>query len=215
MIQIIDSQFLLPTKDFRRMSLMLSIHEDPYSSQHMLAEKTGLSPAMVNGYIKDLSAGAFVAPVDRNSRDKEYHLTQSGRELLSSLLFSYSAEIVRFYGQARSELVTQFRKAFPDNAETRVALFGAADTADLVIRALSELVRVRIVAVFDNDGRKWWSTIGGHEIWPPENLEKVRPNAVIITSFGKQEEIYSSIRHLENRGIRILRLTPIGSPATP
>lgn len=211
MIQLLDSQFLLPTKQFRHMSVLLSIHADANTSQHILSEKTGLSVSMVNGYIKKLAAEGIIDTVDRNCRDKEYYLTQRGKEKLNNMLFSYSAEIVRLYGQARGELVAQFRKAFSAEEEIRVALFGAADTADLVIRALSELEQVRIVAVVDNDSKKWWTTIGNHEIWPPDNLKNVRPDTVIITSFGRQEEIYRTVCNLEECGIRVLRLTPIGS----
>ena len=40
----------------------------------------------------------------------------------------------------------------------------------------------------------------------PEVIESLQPDAVIITSFGHMDEIEEQVKHLEGKGIQVLRL---------
>ena len=63
------------------------------------------------------------------------------------------------------------------------------------------------MALVDNDPVKAGKTLGGHIISPPVALDSLRPQAVVITSFGCQEEIHEQIRTLkEQHNVEIIRL---------
>ncbi len=201
--------FLIPTKRLRRLSILLTIYHKPKISQHRIAAKTGLSGSMINGYLKEMKDRGMIKTTLRNRRDREYHLTSRGTEYLAGLLSAYSAEIVRLYSHAKREMTSRLEEGLRDMSRCKVVLFGGSETADLVLRAIRDLPNADIVGVVDNDSQKWGKTLNGHVISPPSRIEGFRPDVIVIASYGKQEEIYRSIRHLKESGTKILKLSTL------
>jgi len=209
MISLESSIFFLPTRDFRRLSILLAIYHEPCQSQMSIARRSGLSSAMVNTYIHELVENEIIKISPINKRDFEYSLTEAGRELLFSLLMECSAEIVRLYAQAKQELVKKFTHFFDKNKKMHIVLFGGAETAAMVIQAIHNFPNVELVGIVDNDPQKWGTKLEGLEISPPKSLSAINPDAIVIASFAKQNEIFESIRHLEAKGIAIIKLSSL------
>ena len=104
MIQQFASQFLAPTKKLRRLSVLLTIDNDSTISQQEIGKLACLSGSMVNNYVKELQGEGLIIVGGDNNRSQTYHLTESGRMELQSLLRLYSKELVEIYGNARHEL---------------------------------------------------------------------------------------------------------------
>lgn len=205
MISPFSSRFLSPTKLFRRLSVMLAINEASSKSQHAIARQTHLSSSMVNNYIKSLQHEGLIRVTGDTNRTRRYHLTNRGRNTLRKDFLGYSAEIVRLYGAVKSEISSILRE-FQDEDIHTVALFGVAETAEVVHAAMKQTDLV-IVGVVDSDKKKQGKPFNCLLIQAPEMLRQMRPDAVLITSFGKQEEIYESVKGLVQRGVRIKRLS--------
>jgi DNA-binding MarR family transcriptional regulator len=205
-IEPFASQFLTPTKDFRRLSVLTSIHSSPCASQHKIAQETHLSSSMVNIYIKTLKKEGLIHVSGSTNRNQRYHLTDQGHTELVSSFLAYSAEIVRFYGAVKRETI-KILDGFYDEGIRSVALFGAAETAEVVLSAVRETA-IDVIGVVDSDVAKQGRTFHGLVIQAPQQLEAINPDAVIITSFGKQEEIYRTVSALvqEARTIQIKKL---------
>ncbi|MBE0585227.1 MAG: winged helix-turn-helix domain-containing protein [Desulfofustis sp.] len=206
MIDLKRSSFFLPTTKFRELAILLAVLHDAEISQQAIAEQSGLSGAMVNTYVKALRQDGLVQMLERNRRDKEYRLTPSGKSRLMDLLMHCSAEIVQLYSQARQEIITKLQGHLNGNGNHRVILFGGADTAQLVCSALESFPHVAIVAIVDNNNRRWGEMIGSHVIQRPEMLQKVAFDSVVISSFARQDEIYDSIRSLESQNVKLIKL---------
>jgi len=209
MISIDHSDFLLPTKEFRRLSVMLAIHRGKGLSQHRIAKETKLSSSMVNNYIKELSAKQHITVSQKNKRDMDYLLTPNGRTELMRLLVQYSAEIVRLYGQAKTELTANLQRIFNGGPPRRVVLYGGAETGDLVYQVLREIPSAQIIGVVDGDPAKHHAMFHGFELQPPDALADLRPELIIITSFAQQDAIYKQITHLEKTGVQIQKLSSL------
>ncbi len=209
MISIDHSQFLLPTKAFRRLTILLTIHYSSSISQHKIAKETGLSSSMVNSYIKELTRAELIKISNRNNRDCNYQLTQQGKDELTSLLMEYSAEIVQFYAQTKNELSKRIAAILNGSRKTRIVLFGASETCELVMRAMDNFPQAKVAAIVDSVPEKQGSAFHGFTVMRPEEIEDIKPDCVLITSYAKQDEIYDSTRHLEKVGIKIQRLTTV------
>ncbi len=207
MISPFNFRFLSPTKLFRRLSVMMTINEDPRTSQHAIGKKTHLSGAMVNNYIKQLISGKLLSISGKTNRTRSYHLTELGRGVLRTDLLSYSAEIVQLYGSVKREIAGILNTFYAEGVRT-VALYGAAETAEVVHAALKETDLV-MIGVVDSDPVKQGNPFNGLMVQPPETLRRIAPDAVIITSFGRQEEIYADVRRLVSDDIEIKRLSDI------
>lgn len=207
MIQPFQSKFLTPTKIFRRLSVLLTIRGTPKISQHKIAKTIHLSSSMVNNYMKELHQEGLITVTGNTNRTQEYHLTSSGRDELISLLLSYSAEIIQLYGGAKREIAKRLHHMHLDDIRT-VTLFGAAETAEVVHAALKE-TSMEVMAVVDSDQTKHGKPFNGLIIQPPEVLKAIHTDAVLITSFARQEEIHKCVRHLTGEKIKVVRLSDL------
>ncbi len=209
MIYLDTSKFLSPTKKFRRLSVLLAIHNAPQASQSKIAHATRLSSSMVNNYIKELKRDDLLIIAGNTNRTQSYHLTASGYRLLTDSLLAYSSEIVQIYGAVKREIGNLLNGFHKEGLKT-IALFGAAETAEVVYAAVKDTPLV-IVGIVDNDISKIGRPFNGFFIQPPEKLREINPDAVLITSYAKQEEIYKSIRNIIGDDIRIKNLSDLRS----
>jgi hypothetical protein len=66
--------------------------------------------------------------------------------------------------------------------------------------------RFRVKTLLDNDTKKQGQVFNGHVVSAPHVLNQVDCDAVVITSFGKQGEIYEQVKpYSEKRGFQIVR----------
>jgi DNA-binding MarR family transcriptional regulator len=207
MIEPFHTKYLVPTKEFRCLSLLHALYEEPLISQKNLGRSTHLSSAMVNNYIKQFREDGLIKVTGETNRNTRYHVTEAGHDILTHLLLDYSAEIVQLYSAVKKEIVT-ILTSFSREGIRDVVLFGAAETAEIVYSAIKD-TSLRVVGIVDNDTQKLGATFNEFPIHSPENLNRMKFDAVIIASFGKQEEIYTAIKALSGGRIVIKRLTDL------
>ena len=209
MITLPNSKYFSPNKALRRLALLFAIHEDPQASQHVIGRMVRLSSSMVNNYIKIFKREGLVKAYGSTNRNQSYHLTAQGGKALRQSLLTYSAEIVQMYGAVKRELSNILHGFYEEGIRT-VALFGAAETAEIVHAAL-KATNLEMIGVVDNDVFKHGKPFNGLSISPPHKLLELAPDAVIITSFGKQEEIYASVHKIVGEQIPIKKLSDINA----
>ncbi len=208
MITLFNSSFFSPNKALRRLALLFAIHESPQISQHAIGRLVRLSSSMVNNYIKMFKQEGLVNVLGDTNRTQSYHLTAEGGIALRNDLLFYSAEIVQMYGAVKRELSNILNGFYEEGIRT-VVLFGAAETAEIVHAALkaSDLV---VIGVVDSDPKKQGAGFNGFKIKAPEMIENINPDAVIITSFAQQEEMFQSIQtYIRGKNIAIKKLSDI------
>ncbi|MFH1550175.1 MAG: winged helix-turn-helix transcriptional regulator [Planctomycetota bacterium] len=199
-----EQTFFKPKKPTRVLTILESIDNNPRVSQASLATKVGISAAMANSYIKDMLGRGLIQMTGNNRRKIQYFLTPEGRKLLSEMLRSYSTEVIQLYGAAKKSIEEKLKR-FLREGISRVALFGAAETCEVVLAA-AEKLPLAVVAVVDNDKSKHHKCLGAMSISPPEALDSIEFDAVIITSFAQQDAILKDVSHLAKRGVKIKTL---------
>ncbi len=206
-----SEHFFTPTKRLRRLTILLAIHQEPRTSQHDIARRAVISSSLVNGYIKSLASDGLIATRIRNQRDRDYSLTKQGEKELSSLLLDYSTETVQIYAQAKQAVAQRLVHIFRSTDQpATVVLYGAADTCELILGALTGIPEARVIGIVDSSPEKQETTFHNFTVMPTATITPLSPDVVIITSFAKQNEIYREIKHLEEKGIHILRFTVLG-----
>ena len=207
MIEPFNSRFISPTKDFRRLSVLFAINESPENSQNDIGEKTNLSSSMVNNYIKDFKQEGLITVTGATNRTQNYFLTDKGRAVLFELLMGYSAEIVQLYSTVKHE-ISHILGGFYDEGIRTVVLFGAAETAEIVHAAIKATDLV-VIGIVDSSREKQGKPFNGLTIRKPEDIRRIRPDGVIITSFARQEEIYHDVLKLVDDRIKIKKLSTL------
>ena len=196
-------ELLIPGRQIRELFLLGEIERDPSISQSKMALKAGIVPSMVNTYIKQLSQKGFVDKKGTSRRKTTYYLTDGGRNRFEELMKRYSIETVRLYKYAKGE----FRKRLQENLGVRgglkIALFGAAETGEIVYQVCVELGH-RVVAVVDSDPTRQGQIMMGTRVLAPNELSGVNLDVVVITSLGHADEIMETLEPFRARGKKIL-----------
>lgn len=201
---ITDGMYLKPSKSTRVLAILEALTRDSSISQFELGKRLNLSGAMVNQYLKHLQESGLVEFLPVNGKSYRYSLTEEGRQSRREMFSDYSSETVRLYTTIKDFVLEQLRP-LREEGKTRLALFGAAETCEVVLSALRD-TEFQIVSLLDNDPKKHGQIFNGHVVSPPHIVEQVECDAVVITSFGKQAEIYEQLKPFsEKRGFQIVR----------
>jgi DNA-binding MarR family transcriptional regulator len=207
MIEPFHSKYLLPTKEFRCLSVLFAINEAPDNSQSDIGDRTNLSSSMVNNYIKCFKNQDLITVTGNTNRTQNYYLTEKGRRMLTSSLLGYSTEIVQLYSAVKKE-IRNILDGFYEEGIRTVVLFGAAETAEIVHAAIKDTDLV-VIGVVDNDRGKQGTLFNGLKVRKPEDIVKIKPDGVVITSFARQEEIFTYLQELVKDTIIIKKLATL------
>ncbi|WDP89757.1 MAG: hypothetical protein HUN04_08555 [Desulfobacter sp.] len=179
----------------------MSIKKNPNVSQKQLGCETCLSSSMVNNYIKELVGDGMLTVSGESNRTMAYHLTSGGREYVARHFLSFSAEIVQFYAGVRREIKELLDECYREGIRT-IVLYGASDTAEVVYSAVQR-TELAVTGVVDNDSQKVGTLFWGMVIQAPSRINKIRPDALLITSFARQNEILEALKDNVDENIRI------------
>lgn len=210
--------YIRPSKKLRLLSVVQALTENERLSQTQLARFSCTSSAMVNQYLAELHREGMVqfAPVNRKSF--AYRLTDKGQEARRNMMEQYCAEMVRGFAsikelvRRRLEPLAERRGRLsapapePDQppqaavplrlAPLRLALFGAAETGEVVLAAL-EGTPFEVTLVVDNDTAKHGTPFHGHTVQPPAVLLTepglLAVDAVVVSSFAHQRAIQQQL----------------------
>jgi len=193
--------FTKPTSALRELLILSAIDEDPSVSQTLLAQRAGVVSSMANNYIKDLVKRGLVRTGGETNRDKTYRLTPEGQRHKHRLATARLIESIIPYQEIRRRFTARLRELAEEGIK-RVVLFGAAETGEIALLAASS-ASVDIVGVVDSDVTKHGMEFGGITVCPPSTILSLRPDAVLIASFARRDEMYKSIGHISSHGIAI------------
>ena len=201
---ITDGLYLKPSKSTRVLAILDALSRDSSLSQFELGKQLNLSGAMVNQYLKQLQGNGLVEFLPVNGKSYRYALTDQGQQSRRQMFSDYSSETVRLYTTIKDFVLEKLR-GLREEEKRRLGLFGAAETCEVVLSALRD-TEFQVVVLLDNDMRKQGQIFNGHVVSAPHVLDQVDCDAVVITSFGKQTEIYEQLKpYSEKRGFQIVR----------
>lgn len=201
---ITEGMYLKPSKSTRVLAILEELKRDSSISQFELGRRLNLSGAMVNQYLKQLQENGLVEFLPVNGKSYRYTLTEEGRQSRREMFSDYSSETVRLYTTIKDFVLEQLH-SLGEEGKRRLALFGASETCEVVLSALRD-TDFKIMALLDNNSRKQGQLFNGHVVSSPSVLDHVNCDAVVITSFGKQAEIYEQLKpYAEKRGFQIVR----------
>ena len=197
-------EFFRPTKVMRELFVLLFLRETEHVSQHELAREIGVSSSMANVYMKSLVGEGMVTTSGHTNRTMKYAVTAKGNDRLTGLMSMYSREIARLYSIAKREVEKRLQALHAEGIKN-VVLFGAAETGELVYGA-AKATSIKIVGWVDNDPAKHQLRFGEIRVCAPSLIETFQPDAVLIASSGKTDEIRRQLQSFPQKGIAVVTL---------
>ena len=203
---LVNKTFYRPSKEARRLTILDALSQDSQVSQKELGRRANLSGAMVNQYLRLMEDDGLIHFERVNGKSFRYSLTESGEARRRAMFSSFSSETVQIYTALKAAIQGKLA-GLKARGLVKLALFGASETCEVVLQALRAAGGFEVVALVDNDPDKAGKTLGGNVISPPVALASLRPQAVVITSFGRQEEIYEQLAApCRDNSVEIVRL---------
>lgn len=188
----------------RELLALWSLVEPGRLSQHRLGRKIGVSSAMAHNYMKALLRDGLVVATGETNRTRRYIVTAKGHMRLTALAREYARDIARMYSVVKTEVEKRLHRLYADGVQT-VVVFGAAETGELIFSA-AKATPMKIVGWVDNDVAKHEHRFGDLQVRPPDAIESYGPDAVLIASSGKTDDIHRQLRHLAQKGIDVVTL---------
>jgi len=201
---LVDKNFLKPTKDARIIAILENLNSNPDISQAELGERVLVSGARVNSYLKELEQKKLIKIEPLNGKSFKYVLTPKGQEVRRKLLGQYMAEIVQIYSSLKENIKGKLNHIY-EQGYRRLVFFGASSTCEVVLSSIFDL-DIKVVAIVDNDKDKHGNLIFGYVIMPPQVLNTLKIDAILITSFAKYEEIRQDLNKILKQDIPIFNL---------
>lgn len=197
LMNICNRDFAKPSREARVLAILHALAENPSVSQNELGQRTNLSGAMVNSYLKELADQGLIEYLPRNGKSFNYALTDQGKEVQNKLFMRYCTEIIQSYTAIKLNIRTKLLGLL-DQGISRLVFFGASETCEVALTAVQDN-NLKIVAIVDNDPFKHGRLFHGYVISSPAILESIQCQALIITSFGAQSGIHDQVKPLAER----------------
>lgn len=198
-------QYYAPSKDTWVLAILDALSQDCDLSQRELAGRVGLSGAVINQRLRELQARKLLRFEIRNGKSYRYVLTPEGERLRGEMISRCTCEAIHIYTALKRHCRERLEWLRSKGIQ-KIVVFGAAETCEVVISALSGLP-LRIVALVDNDTSKHGTVFHGYVISSPLVLGSVECQAVLIASFGRHAEIREQLAPLcRARGVEIVGL---------
>ncbi|KAF0233576.1 MAG: regulatory protein [Desulfovibrionaceae bacterium] len=203
---LVNKTYYRPSKAARYLAILDTLAQDNQVSQNELGRRANLSGAMVNQYLKEMAETNLIEFERVNGKSFRYLLTDEGEARRRTMFSSFSSETVQIYTALKAAIVHKLAN-LKSRSLVKLVLFGASETCEIVLQALRTSGGFEVMALVDNDPAKAGKTLGGYVISPPVVLDSLRPQAVVITSYGCQEEIHGQLRELYGQhNVEIIRL---------
>lgn len=179
----------------RELELLSELQSSPELTQRRLADRLGISIGATNLLLRNLMLKGYVRVSQADWRRWLYALTPAGIYRKINLTFGYVQRFLDQYQLIRRTLHLEF-EPLGLNFESRVAIYGVDDFANIVYLVLREL-GIEEISIFTDDTERQ-SEFHGLKIQTLNGINPADFDSVIVAILKKPE---LSIQNLLRKGI--------------
>lgn len=180
------------------------IKENGNLSQGSISKKVNLATSMVNNYMKKLEVQGYITKRGTTNKNMSYELTEEGENRRLFHLISYTSEIVNLYKVTKQEFEQRIQRIIDKDIKT-IIFYGAGETGEVLMHAIRNL-NIQLLGFVDDDNFKVTKDFFGYKVYSHEDIELIKPDAILITSFTFADIIYEKCEHFITKGIRVYKI---------
>lgn len=133
-----EQQDPLSTPAYRELKLLTEVDKTPEASQRQLSLKVGIALGLTNMVLRNLVQKGYVRVSNATWKRRLYSLTPDGLRYRFRLTAAYISRVLDHYQNVRQSLREQM-ETLAVNEESRVAIYGTSEFAELVFLGLKEI----------------------------------------------------------------------------
>lgn len=134
-----------------------------------------------------------------NNLQVEKNININDRMAMYEIVQSYALEKIKF----KQKIIERLSKTLEEwrNNNFKIGIYGAG----IHTRFLMEIFEFgnEVTCILDSDDKKWGSNFIHWYIYGPKDIHMLKLDAILISSYKFEQEIYDSIKHLKEFGIKI------------
>ena len=134
---------------YRDLQLLSEVVENPDVTQRQLSSKVGIALGLTNVLLRNLMQKGYIRVTHATWKRRLYTLTPEGFSHRLRLTMAYVRRVLDHYQKVRNTLRDQL-EPLALNAESRVAIYGTGEFAELVYLGLRE-IGIEEIDVFAQD----------------------------------------------------------------
>ena len=124
--------------NFKELRLLSEIDTDPEATQRQLSDRMGVALGLTNIMVRNLAQRGYVKVVESTWKRRLYTLTPRGFSYRVKLMVNYFHRVLENYQEIRQSL-REHLEPLALNGESRIAIIGTSEFAELVFLGLKEL----------------------------------------------------------------------------
>jgi hypothetical protein len=191
-------------EDGRTLLLLEELGGQENVSQRYLAERLGVAVSLVNRLIAQLIRVGHVEVVDPCVRPFAYRLSQAGQEYRRQLQHARLYSVVSMFREVEERIRSCLYRLKEDGIR-RVAFYGVGDLME-VTYSLALSLDIDVVGIVDDDPENHGQRDGGFVVGAPALIKQARPDAVVITTCSRPEDVQRTIGVDADWSLRFLEL---------
>ncbi len=190
--------FFKPTATYKEFLILVAVEENPQITQRELAAITSSSVSMINQYLDDYERKEYIKKKHLTTKNIQYNITNLGKERKQVLNIGYLNEVQRNYQIAKKET-----KSFLINIVLQgyknIIFYGAGEVAEILLQTIKDdqSIPINVVGLIDDNVDKQGVKLVDIMIESNDIVKTVHHDAVMVTSYTKNYEIYSKLRNLK------------------
>ena len=180
---------------YRELSLLSEIEDYPQVSQRQLAQRMGIALGLTNVMLRNLVRKGYIRATKAELKSWLYNLTPEGLSLKIRLTLNFVHRVLDHYHKVRQTLADELAP-LSLNSESRVAIYGTTEFAELVFLGLRDfgIEEIDIFSPGEPNGARFLAM-------PVRDIDTLVPSdydRVMIATVGKSE---SALSRLEECGV--------------
>jgi DNA-binding MarR family transcriptional regulator len=179
----------------REMRLLTEVEETPDITQRELSKQLGIALGLTNILLRNLAQKGYVRVAHASWKRRLYTLTPEGFSHRVRLMVTYIHQVLDHYQGVRQTLREQM-EPLALNEESRVAIYGTGEFAELIYLGLKEL-SIEEIDVFELKSPPGRRFLG----MPVRDLGTLQTESYDRVVIGHLKPSSSAISELQQRGV--------------
>jgi len=183
-----------PPQEMRELSLLQELEKNPIVSQRELSNKFGIALGVTNACLKRMVRRGWIRITSLNHHKIGYFLTPKGFSEKAKLTLHLISWTVQHYSSLK-DIIGEKLLEMQNKGVERIVFYGVSDEMEIAYVTLQGL-NLKLVGIVEDEEKMNRKEVFGFELKGIQQLETLKPDAVLITSFIGQDEKREKLKKL-------------------
>ena len=181
-----------PPQEMRELSLLQELEKNPIVSQRELSNKFGIALGVTNACLKRMGRRGWIRITSLNHHKIGYFLTPRGFAEKAKLTLHLISWTVQHYSTLKV-IIGERLLEMQNNGVERIVFYGVSDEMEIAYVTLQGL-NLKLVGIVEDEEKINRKEVFGFELKGVNQIETLKPDAVLVTSLIGQYEKQEKLR---------------------